>query len=94
MEKELTEEWTHHHTTPCHPCAQLMPSETEVWTNDQILNSATPTYAHALGAGGYSPVQIGRMHLNGLDQYHGFSERYVGDHNRNFLGSPREPGTP
>ena len=71
----------------------LMPSETEVWTNDQILNSATPTYAHALGAGGYSPVQIGRMHLNGLDQYHGFSERYVGDHNRNFLGSPREPGT-
>ena len=36
----------------------LMPSETEVWTNDQILNSATPTYAHALGAGGYRPVQI------------------------------------
>jgi choline-sulfatase len=71
----------------------LMPSETEVWTNDQILNSATPTYAHALGAGGYRPVQIGRMHLNGLDQYHGFSERYVGDHNRNFLGSPRDPGT-
>ena len=26
----------------------LMPSETEVWTNDQILNSATPTHAHAL----------------------------------------------
>jgi choline-sulfatase len=71
----------------------LMPSETEVWTNDQILNSAVPTYAHALGAGGYKPVQIGRMHLNGLDQYHGFSERYIGDHNRNFLGSPRDPGT-
>jgi len=71
----------------------LMPSETEVWTNDQILNSAVPTYAHALGAGGYKPVQIGRMHLNGLDQYHGFSERYVGDHTRNFLGPPRDPGT-
>ena len=28
----------------------MYPHETEVWTNDQILNSAIPTYAHSLGA--------------------------------------------
>nr|ADI19152.1 arylsulfatase a and related enzymes [uncultured delta proteobacterium HF0130_05G09] len=71
----------------------MMPYENEIWTNDQILNSAIPTYAHAMGAGGYNPIQFGRLHLNGIDQYHGFTERYVGDHNRNHLGSPREPGT-
>ena len=41
----------------------LYPYESEVWTNDQILNSAIPTYAHSLGANGYDPVQIGRMHF-------------------------------
>ncbi len=65
------------------------PYETEIWTNDQILSSAVPTYAHALGAAGYDPVQIGRMHYNGPDQLHGFSRRYVGDHSPNHPGSPR-----
>lgn len=65
------------------------PYETEVWTNDQILSSAIPTYAHSLGAAGYDPVQIGRMHYNGSDQLHGFSRRYVGDHSPNHPGSPR-----
>ena len=69
------------------------PHENKVWTNDQILDSAIPTYAHSLGANGYNPVQIGRMHFNGIDQYHGFSERLVGDHSRNYNGSPRPPGT-
>ena len=64
------------------------PHETEVWTNDQILSSAVPTYAHALGAVGYDPVQVGRMHYNGADQLHGFSRRYVGDHGANHPGSP------
>ena len=64
------------------------PHETEVWTNDQILSSAVPTYAHSLGAAGYDPVQIGRMHYNGSDQLHGFSRRYVGDHSPNYPGSP------
>ena len=68
------------------------PHENKVWTNDQILDSAIPTYAHSLGSNGYNPVQIGRMHFNGIDQYHGFSERLVGDHSRNF-SSPRPPGT-
>ena len=65
------------------------PFENEVWTNDQILSSAIPTYAHALGAGGYRPVQIGRMHFNGVDQHHGFTLRLVGDHSPNWSGSPR-----
>ena len=65
------------------------PHENEVWTNDQSLDSAIPTYAHALGAAGYRPVQIGRMHFNGPDQLHGFAERRVGDHSPNWAGSPR-----
>ena len=65
------------------------PHETQVWTNDQVLSSAIPTYAHSLGSVGYKPVQIGRMHFNGIDQYHGFSERIVGDHSPNYPGSPR-----
>ena len=71
----------------------LKPHQSEVWTNDQILNSAIPTYAHSLGANGYKPVQVGRMHFNGIDQYHGFSERLVGDHGHNHLGSSKNPGT-
>ena len=63
------------------------PHENEVWTNDQALDSAIPTYAHALGAAGYRPVQIGRMHFNGPDQLHGFAERLVGDHSPNWPGS-------
>ncbi len=65
------------------------PFENEVWTNGQILNSAIPTYAHALGAAGYRSVQIGRMHFNGVDQHHGFTLRLVGDHSPNWSGSPR-----
>ena len=65
------------------------PHENEVWTNDQSLDSSIPTYAHALGAAGYRPVQFGRMHFNGPDQLHGFAERRVGDHSPNWPGSPR-----
>lgn len=62
------------------------PHENEVWTNSHILSSAIPTMANSLGAAGYRPVQIGRMHFVGPDQLHGFAERYVGDHGPNFLG--------
>ena len=62
------------------------PHESEVWGNSQILNSGTPTYAHAMGAAGYRPVQVGRMHFVGPDQLHGFAERYVGDHISNYFG--------
>ena len=38
------------------------PYQNQVWTNTQILDSGIPTFAHAMGAGGYKPVLIGRMH--------------------------------
>ena len=63
------------------------PYQNEVWTNNQYLHSAIPTFAHSLGAAGYKPVQIGRMHFNGPDQLHGFTERFVGDHHVMFATS-------
>ena len=62
------------------------PHENQVWVNSQILDSAIPTFAHAMGAGGYNPVLIGRMHSNGPDQLHGYAERLVGDHGPNHIG--------
>jgi choline-sulfatase len=62
------------------------PSDNEVWTNSHMLDSATPTFAHAMGAGGYRPALIGRMHSVGPDQLHGYAERLVGDHGPNQMG--------
>jgi choline-sulfatase len=71
-----------------------MPHENGVWTNSHILDSGIPTFAHSLGAAGYRPVQIGRMHFNGTDQLHGFAERYVGDHGPNMIGgTPADHGS-
>jgi len=64
----------------------LRPHEQECWTNDDILNSAIPTWLHGLGAAGYRPVLVGRMHALGPDQLHGYTERLIGDH------SPAWPG--
>ena len=62
------------------------PCDNQVWTNSHILDSGIPTFAHAMGAGGYRPVLTGRMHSVGPDQLHGYSERLVGDH------GPNQPG--
>ncbi len=62
------------------------PHQNQVWTNDHVLDSGIPTLAHAMGAGGYRPVLIGRMHAIGPDQFHGYAERYVGDHSPNYIG--------
>jgi choline-sulfatase len=62
------------------------PHENRVWTNSHVLDSAIPTLAHAMGAGGYRPTLIGRMHAVGPDQLHGYAERLVGDHGPNQLG--------
>lgn len=69
--------------TGCYPYRQ------ECWTNSDILPSSRPTFAHALGAAGYSTRIVGRMHSIGPDQLRGFSERFVGDHSTNWVG-----GTP
>ncbi|MFP3897230.1 MAG: sulfatase-like hydrolase/transferase [Anaerolineales bacterium] len=65
------------------------PHENDCWTNQHSLDSGIPTLAHAMGAAGYWPVLIGRMHSRGPDQLHGYAERLVGDHSANYLG-----GTP
>jgi choline-sulfatase len=62
------------------------PHQNGVWTNSHILDSAIPTLAHAMGAVGYHPVLIGRMHSVGPDQLHGYAERLVGDHSPNHIG--------
>ena len=70
------------------------PFENRVWTNMHVLDSAIPTMAHAMGAAGYRPVQVGRLHFNGPDQLHGYAERHVGDHGPNYAGgSPVDHGT-
>lgn len=63
------------------------PYQNGVWTNEHILDSGIPTLAHALGAAGYNPALVGRMHSLGPDQLHGYAERYVGDHSPNHIGS-------
>lgn len=62
------------------------PYQNRVWTNQHGLDSSIPTFAHAMGAAGYWPVLVGRMHALGPDQLHGYAERLVGDHQSNYLG--------
>jgi choline-sulfatase len=62
------------------------PHRNEVWTNDDVLSSAIPTWPHAMGAGGKRPVLVGRMHALGPDQLHGYAERQIGDHSPNYPG--------
>lgn len=50
-----------------------------VWGNGNILDSTIPTFAHGLTAAGYETVLAGKMHFCGSDQYHGFSQRLVGE---------------
>lgn len=64
------------------------PHQNQCWLNGDILNSGTPTFAHALGAAGYRTTLIGRMHFIGPDQTHGFDERLIGDHSSNWPGNP------
>lgn len=66
----------------------LHPYQNEVWTNRHVLDSAIPTYAHALGAAGYRSILAGRLHVRGPDQLHGYADRLVGDHMPNQLGGP------
>jgi choline-sulfatase len=75
----------------CGPARMAMltarhPHRTGVLTNNDILPSDMPTYAHALGAAGYHAISVGRLHALGPDQWHGFATRDVGDH------SPAWPG--
>ena len=64
------------------------PFHNEVWTNEHVLDSSIPTIAHAMGAAGYRPELVGRMHALGPDQLHGYAARFVGDHSPNHPGNP------
>jgi len=68
-------------------------SDVRVWTNECVLPSAEPTFAHALGAAGYETALIGRMHFVGPDQWHGFERRLVGSITAVHLGG-RNQGVP
>ena len=41
-----------------------------------------------MGAAGYRPELVGRMHALGPDQLHGYAARFVGDHSANYPGNP------
>ena len=62
------------------------PSRQKCWTNSDALASDIPTTAHALGAAGYQPMLVGRMHAIGPDQLHGFAVRDIGDHITDWYG--------
>lgn len=62
------------------------PHRQECWTNEDILPSGIPTFAHSLGAAGYETTLVGRLHSVGPDQHRGYRERLVGDHSTNWIG--------
>ncbi len=62
------------------------PSSQQCWTNSDALSSDIPTTAHALGAAGYAPTLVGRMHAIGPDQLHGYARREIGDHITDWYG--------
>jgi choline-sulfatase len=70
------------------------PYQNACWTNNHILDSGIPTFAHALGAAGYRTCLVGRLHSLGPDQLRGYAERLVGDHSPNFDGNPSPPRGP
>lgn len=67
-----------------------LPSDNGVLDNDSTLNSDVVTIAHKMSLEGYKTILVGRMHFKGVDQYHGFDERYLGDITTQFWGQSRE----
>lgn len=53
--------------------------ETNILDNDGYLSDQDITLPALLSEKGYRTVLVGRMHFKGINQYHGFDERYVGD---------------
>lgn len=53
------------------------------------LGSSRPTWLHGLGAVGYRPVLVGRMHFLGQDQLRGYVHRPIRDHSPAWPGVPR-----
>ena len=66
------------------------PTSNRVWTNQAVLNSGIPTWAHTLTNAGYETALIGRMHFVGPDQRHGFEKRPLGEYMAVYPGAPWE----
>ena len=68
------------------------PTANRAWNNGHILDSAIPTWAHAMGAAGYETALVGRMHFVGPDQRHGFEKRPIGEYSAVAPGADRLGG--
>jgi len=55
------------------------PGDQKCWTLQDYLPSDYPTWAHAVGAAGYRPTLISRLHSVGPDQLHGFRAQLARD---------------
>lgn len=66
------------------------PGDQKCWTLQDYLPSDYPTWAHSVGAAGYRPTLISRLHSVGPDQLHGYSDRRLGDIGPNWLGVKRQ----
>lgn len=67
-----------------------LPSDTLIFENDTTLNSDRITLAHEMALAGYETILVGRMHFMGMDQFHGFDRRLVGDITNRWWGMTRE----
>lgn len=67
-----------------------LPSDTLIFENDTTLNSDQVTLAHEMALAGYETILVGRMHFMGMDQFHGFERRLVGDITNRWWGMTRE----
>ena len=58
------------------------------WDNGAVLPSDAVTWAHRFAAAGYETALSGKMHFQGLDQWHGFQHRLVSEiHGAGALGA-------
>ncbi len=56
-----------------------LPSQTGAYDNACDFSVQTPTFAHYLRLAGYRTILVGKMHLLGADQLHGFEQRLTTD---------------
>lgn len=63
-----------------------MPSNIGVFNNSSELMAQEPTFAHLHAVKGYETNLIGRMHMVGMDYYHGFTRRLGMDISNSYWG--------
>lgn len=63
-----------------------MPSNIGVFNNLSEFKAQEPTFAHLHAVKGYETNLIGRMHMVGMDYYHGFTRRLGKDISNSYWG--------